>query len=258
MGPELLEKADYNRMLEIHKERFGNAAEFNFIIIGNFDEAELKKYIAQYIASLPAKKGKKEVATDDNMKVKQGDVYGEFILATENKQANYAGIWTTNQIEYTAENSIMASIVGQLMSTNLTNTVREQEGAAYSPHASASLDKTFEPMLIIQAVFGINANKKDKVCELTTKALTDLSTSVKEEELNKVKEYMLKAIDQNEHENRYWMNVMRAYLNTGVDRNASYRDIINGLTPEKIQNFTKQILASGNRIQFIMLPTAEK
>ena len=258
MGPELIEKADYNRMLEIHKERFGNAAEFNFIIIGNFDEAELKKYIAQYIASLPAKKGKKEVATDDNMNVKQGDVYGEFILATENKQANYAGIWTTNQIEYTAENSIMASIVGQLMSTNLTNTVREQEGAAYSPHASASLDKTFEPMLIIQAVFGIDANKKDKVCELTTKALTDLSTSVKEEELNKVKEYMLKAIDQNEHENRYWMNVMRAYLNTGVDRNASYRDIINGLTPEKIQNFTKQILASGNRIQFIMLPPAEK
>ena len=76
--------------------------------------------------------------------------------------------------------------------------------------------------------------------------------------MNKVKEYMLKAIDQNEHENRYWMNVMRAYLNTGVDRNASYRDIINGLTPEKIQNFTKQILASGNRIQFIMLPPAEK
>ena len=257
IGLELLEKADYNRMQQIHKERFGNAAEFNFIIIGNFDEAELKKYIAQYIASLPAKKGKKEVAKDDNLKVKQGDVYSEFILATENKQANYAGLWTTNKIAYTTENSIMTSIVGQLMSTNLTNTVREQEGAAYSPHASASLDMTFEPSLVVQAVFGCDASKKEKVCELSTKALTDLSTDVKAEELSKIKEYMLKAIDQNEHENRYWMNIMRAYLNTGVDRNTGYRDIVNGITPEKIQNFVKQILASGNRIQFLMLPPAE-
>jgi zinc protease len=95
------------------------------------------------------------------------------------------------------------------------------------------------------------------VCELTTKALTDLSTNVKEEELNKIKEYMLKAIDQNEHENRYWLNVMYAYLNTGVDRNAGYRDIVKGLTPAKIQDFTKKILAAGNRIQFVMLPPAE-
>ncbi len=257
MGPELLAKADYNRMVQIHKERFGNAAEFNFIIIGNFDEAQLKQYVAQYIASLPAKKGKKEKAVDDKLAVKKGDVYGEFIFDTENKQAKYAGIWHTNKIAYTAENSVMASIVGQLMSTNLTNTVREDEGAAYSPHASASLDLSFEPELVVQATFGIDSKKKDRVCELTTKALTDLSTSVKEEELNKIKEYMLKAIDQNEHENRYWLNAMHAYLKTGVDRNAGYRELVNGLTPAKIQDFTKKILSAGNRIQFVMLPPAE-
>ena len=257
VGPELLEKANYSRMLEIHKERFGNAAEFNYIIIGNFDEAQLKQYVAQYIASLPAKKGKKEVAIDDKLAIKKGDVYGEFVYATENNQAKYAGIWHTNKIAYTAENSVMASIVGQLMSTNLTNSVREDEGAAYSPHASASLDMSFEPELVVQASFGIDPKKKDRVCELTTKALTDLSTNVKEEELNKIKEYMLKAIDQNEHENRYWLNVMYAYLNTGVDRNAGYRDIVKGLTPAKIQDFTKKILAAGNRIQFVMLPPAE-
>ena len=257
LGPELLEKANYNRMQQIHKERFGNAAEFDYIIIGNFDEAQLKQYIAQYIASLPAKKGKKEKAVNDHLDTKKGDVYSEFFYATENKQAMYAGIWHTNKVPYTAENSVMASIVGQLMSTNLTNTVREQEGAAYSPHASASLDMTYEPSLTVQAVFGTDATKIAKVCELTTKALTDLTTDVKEEELNKVKEYMLKAIDQNEKENRYWLNIMRTYLATGVDRNAGYRDIVGGLNPDKLQKFTKLILAEGNRIQFVMLPPAE-
>lgn len=257
IGPELLAKADYNRMLEIHKERFGNAAEFDFIIIGNFDEAQLRQYIAQYIASLPVKNGNKEVAVNDHLDLKKGDVYGEFVYATENKQAMYAAIWNTNNIPYTPENIIKASIVGQLMSTNLTNSVREDEGAAYSPHASASLNMSFEPALVVQAVFGIDANKKEKVCELTTKALTDLSTAVKEEDLSKVKEYMLKAIDQNEHENRYWLSTMQTNLLTGVNRNAGYRDIVSGLTPAAVQDFVKQILASGNRIQFVMLPPAE-
>lgn len=257
VSPELLDKADYNRMIEIHKERFGNAAEFDFIIIGNFDETELRKYVAQYIASLPAKDAAKEVAVDNKRYLKSGDVYGEFEHATENKQAMYAAIWNTNKIPYTPENSLKASIVGQLMSTNLTKSVREEEGAAYSPHASASLDMTFEPMLVVQAVFGMDANKKEKVCELTTKALTDLSTAVQEEELNKVKEYMLKAIDQNEHENGYWSGIMRTYLAIGVDRNTGYRDTVNAITPEKIQEFVKQILASGNRIQFLMLPPKE-
>ena len=110
---------------------------------------------------------------------------------------------------------------------------------------------------MIQAAFGIDPTKKEKVCELTTKALTDLSTAVKVEELNKIKEYMLKAIDQNEHENRYWSNTMRTYLSTGVDRNAGYRDIVNGLTPEAIQDYVKLILKPGNRIQYLMLPPAK-
>lgn len=258
MSPALIEKMDYARTLQIHNERFGNAAEFDFVIIGNFDEAQLKQYVAQYIASLPAKKAKKEVAADDNLDVKQGDVYGEFEHATENNQAMYAAVWKTNTIPYNAENVIKTSIVGQLMSTNLTNSVREDEGAAYSPHAYGSLNHGFEPTAVIQAAFGIDAGKKEKVCELTTKALTDLSTAVKADELNKVKEYMLKAIDQNEHENRYWTGVMQTYLLLNVDRNAGYRDIVNGLTPESVQEFVKLILKPGNRIQYLMLPPAKQ
>ena len=50
---------------------------------------------------------------------------------------------------------------------------------------------------------------------------------------------------------------MRTYLSTGVDRNAGYRDIVNGLTPEAIQDYVKLILKPGNRIQYLMLPPAK-
>ena len=258
MNVDVIDKMDYARTLQIHNERFGNAAEFDFIIIGNFDEAKLKEYVAQYIASLPAnKKAKKETAKNDNKKMLTGIQYGEFERATENNQAMLASIWNVNNIPFTPENIIKASVVGQLMSTNLTNSVREDEGAAYSPHAYASMSYSFEPSLTVQAAFGIDATKKDKVCQLTTAGLEDLIKEVKEEELNKVKEYMLKTIDQSERENRYWMGAMQTYLLYNVDKTAGYRDIVSGLTPASISEFVKQIVAPGNRIQYVMMPPAK-
>ena len=257
MSVDLLNKADYDRMLQIHNERFGNAAEFEYIIIGNFDEAQLKQLIAQYIASLPVKDAAKEVSANDNKNMKKGIARSEFEHATENNQAMLASIWNVNTIPYTPENIIKANVVGQLMSTNLTNSVREDEGAAYSPHGRASMTYTYEPVLLVQAAFGIDPTKKDKVCELTAKALEEMADNVKEEELNKVKEYLLKTIDQNERENNYWLGLMDNYLDHNIDKAEGYRDIVNGLTPASIQEFVKLIIAPGNRIQYLMLPPAK-
>lgn len=58
--PEDLEKVNYDRILQIAKERFANAADFTFTIVGNYDEAAIFPFIEQYIASLPAKGAKED------------------------------------------------------------------------------------------------------------------------------------------------------------------------------------------------------
>ena len=55
-----LKDINYDRILEIAKERFQNAAQFTFVISGNFDEQTIRPLIEQYIASLPATKAKPE------------------------------------------------------------------------------------------------------------------------------------------------------------------------------------------------------
>ena len=56
---EMLKQVNYDRVLEIAKERYANAADFTFYFVGSFDEATIKPLIEQYIASLPAQKGVK-------------------------------------------------------------------------------------------------------------------------------------------------------------------------------------------------------
>ena len=116
---------------------------------------------------------------------------------------------------------------------------------------------SYIPELFVQAVFGIDPAKKDKVCDLTTKALEDMATEVKAEELNKIKEFMLKRIEQNEHENNYWVGAMQTLLSYNVDKASASRETINAITPESIQEFVKEIIKPGNRILFLMLPPAK-
>jgi zinc protease len=57
---EDLDKIDYARAYQIYRERFADASDFTFFIVGNFDMAKTKKLIETYIASLPAKAGNEQ------------------------------------------------------------------------------------------------------------------------------------------------------------------------------------------------------
>ena len=49
-----LDRVSYDRVLEIYSERFADAANFKTVVIGNYDESELRRLLCQYLAPLPA------------------------------------------------------------------------------------------------------------------------------------------------------------------------------------------------------------
>ena len=49
-----LAKVDPARTVAMHRERFGNASGFTFVLVGSFAVEELKPLLAQYLGGLPA------------------------------------------------------------------------------------------------------------------------------------------------------------------------------------------------------------
>ena len=249
---EMFSKMDYDRMVAIYKERFANAADFTFIIAGNFDEAEMEKYVAQYIASLPAK-GKAEKAVNDGKAVVKGKVNKTFKQKSESNLAMMAMVWT-GDIDYTLENKLKVSIVGQLMANELLNSVREDEGAAYSPYSVGSVGTSYKDYFVIQTAFALNPDKREKSEKATINSLETLAKDIPDTELKKMKEYMLKRYDEQVRENGYWLGVMEDAAMNGIDSYSDYKKIINSLTAEQMEKFVGQLLKQGNRCEVIMLP----
>lgn len=252
IGMEMIEGMNYDRMLQIYKERFANASDFTFFFTGNFDPAQMRKYIEQYIATLPAA-GKKEQAVNDGKAFAKGNVTNEFKHKTENDQAMLAMVWS-GQLPYTLENKIKISIAGQLMANELLNRVREDEGAAYSPYSVGQLKKDYEEGFVIQTAFGLNPDKRESSEKLTIACLEDLSKNIPDSELNKMKEYMTKKADEDAHDNRYWQGVMQEMATNNLDVNTKYKEVVQKITTKEMQDFIADLLKQGNRCKVVMMP----
>ena len=250
-----LKKLNYDRMLQIAKERLANAGDFTFAFVGNFDEATLRPLIEQYIASLPGNAKKKEnwnVVTTYH----QGKAVNKFRRKMETPKANAYMYWYNNNVPYTLETGIKASAAGQVLEMVYLKKIREDASAAYSASAFGSASAGSDvPMTTIVGVCPLNPEKAELATQIMRDEAKAMCETVDAEMLKKVKEAMLNKYEENGKRNGYWMDIITDYDELGIDKYNGYKEIVNALTPESIAEFMKNVIfAGGNNVEVIMLP----
>ena len=253
IGVEDLKDVNYDRILEMAKERTANAAAFTFTICGNFDEAAIRPLIEQYIASLPSQKKivkGKDVSTDF-----KGIVINNFKHKAETPKAIGVMVWNSKKLPYTLENSIMASMAGQILSMEYLKKIREDASAAYTVQAQASLSRDdFGTEATILCYCPMKPEKADTAIMIMRDEVEALAKGCDPDKLQKVKEYMLKNHGDQLKQNGYWMGRISTWRKYGLDFHTDYEKVVNAQTPETIAAFVKKLLAAGNRAEVIMLP----
>ena len=251
---EALKDVNYDRMLQIAKERTANAANYTFIFVGAFDEAVIRPYIEQYIASLPAQKGKKSNFVDvESHPV--GQTITHFTRKSETPKAVAQIYWYDAKTPYTLENQIKANILGQVLGKIYLQKIREDESAAYS--AGARGWSTYEGNNFFTAVMAycpMKPEKADVAIRIMNEEMVNACKSIDETTLKEIKELFVKDMQTSFKENGYWVRNIHNYLFTGYDGHTGIIDIVNAQTPESIAAFARQLMSAGNKVEVVMLP----
>ena len=251
---EDLQSVNYDRMLEIAKERTANAADYTFFFVGNFDEAVIRPLIEQYIASLPGKKGKMSnwVNTDTHP---EGQTINHFTRKMETPKANARIYWYDTKTPYSLENSIKADMLGQVLGKIYLQKIREDASAAYSAGASGYATINGDrPFTAIMASCPMKPEMSDVALKIMNDEIVEACKNIDATTLKEIKELMIKDHVTELKENGYWMSTLISYVGRGIDDPTGYEDIINAQTPETIAAFARQILAAGNKVEVVMLP----
>ena len=252
---EELKNVNYDRVLEIAKQRTANAADFTFYFVGNFDENLLRSYIEQYIASLPGDPKKTE-NYKNVVERPAGELINKFTRKMETPKAMARMYWYSTKTPYTLENRILASAAGQVLSKIYLQKIREDAGAAYS--AGASGGATIVGDRVFTSIVGACPMKPefaDMALKIMREEIVNISKSVDPATLNEIKALMIKDAETSEKENSHWLSVFNMLVSRNIDIQTNYKNIVNGLTPEKVAAFVKNvILKEGNHVEVIMLP----
>ena len=249
---EDLDKIDYDRIMQIWKERFSNARGYEFYFVGNFDEATIRPLIEQYIASLPSQKKVADWKDVDDFA--DGKINNTFTRKMESPKALAFKLWHM-PMAYNLENSVLADAAGQVLMMVYLKDIREDASAAYTVQAVGGLRRNGNKGLTtMQAYCPMDPEKAETAINLMAKGMADNTIKVDADKVAKVKENMLKNADIDAKSNGHWMDVIDEYIWTGVDLQNDYKKVVNDLTPEKIAAFLKQLVGSGNQIDVIMTP----
>ena len=248
-----LKKVDYDRILQIAKERTANAAAYTFTIVGNYDEQTIRPLLEQYLAALPAK-GKVVKGTDIATDFK-GIVTNNFKHKAETPKAIAVMAWNSKTLPYNLEYSIKASMAGQILAMEYLKKIREDAGAAYTVQASASVTRDdFGTDGTIFCYCPMKPEKADTAVMIMRNEVEQMMTTCDADKLQKVKEYMLKNHGDQLKQNNYWMGRIGIWRKYGLDFHTDYEKVVNAQTPESISDFVKELVKAGNRAEVVMMP----
>jgi zinc protease len=251
---EDLAKVSYDRILEMAKEQTQNAAAFTFTIIGNYDEAAIRPLIEQYLAALPgnAKKVQKGKDVEDSFK---GNVKNNFRRKMETPKAVAFMMWKNEKMKYTLENIIRSSMAGQILSMIYIEKIREEASAAYTVSAQGGTNRDdYRTTSTVVVYCPMKPEKGDVAVRIMDEEVQTLAKTVDAEKLQKVKEYMLKNVDDQAKTNNYWIRQIGNLRDYGVDTHTDYKQVVEAQTPETIAAFMKELLKSGEKAEVVMMP----
>ena len=228
---QMFDGMDYQRMVKIVQERLANARDYTFVFVGNFDEALLKEYVEQYIASLPTKK---ELAKSKDIRsLWNGHIENRFKQEMQDGQTMIAEMWRTNNIDYTMQNRTLLQVVEDILSNIYLKTIREEYSASYTVQATADVD-TDGPgcVFTVGGVCPCDPDKAELAERLLKEGMQQVAQNIDPDILAKVKEALLKRADTNLRENAYWMNMMYRWNKFGVDCHNGYKEFVQSITPQ--------------------------
>ena len=251
---EDFDKISYQRILDIYKERYGDASDFIFTFVGNLNVDSIRPYIEQYLATLPANGRVYKPSPDALPKIMKGKLENHFSREMQTPKSSVFQLYS-GKSEYNLKNLLTASLLSQILDLVYTETIREAEGGSYGVYAGVSLSDFPKGQTTLQVFFDTDPEKWENMVRIVDEEIQRIATEgPKSEHLTKSRDNMLKRHNERLQENSYWLNVIDSYYFRGMDAYTNYKETLESITADDIKKFMSDFISQGNCVEVVMGP----
>ncbi len=245
-----LERMEYTDILYRSRERFSNAADFVFILVGDFNVDECKELAVKYIGSIPGNvQAREEWLVVPNYLAK-GTISRRFLYRMINPRT-YSHITNTLGVEFNLENSIKSSLLKICMDNLLES--RDVRRYVTRWDDKVELRNYPEEIFTMQIMFETDSLNAQRVGDIVQERLDDIAAGkIGDDDFAGLKLRLKGDFLQRSATNIFWIDLMELRYMAGKDFYGNYMKVLESLTKEEFEKFVSDIVAKGNRISIIM------
>ena len=247
-------EVDPAKALRFYKERFANAGNFTFSIVGNVKLDELKPLVERYIGSLPT--GQSESWRETGEEKPKGVVERVVKKGTEPKA--YTHFIFSGPAVFAPENRFAIRALNELVQMRLNDVLREQLGGTYSPQVGGGINRLPRQEFEEHIEYGSSPENVDKLGKSVLQLIDSLQKNgPTAAEVEKVREQIIRAREVETKTNEYWSGNLVSRDRAGEDvggLGAPYDLLVKGLSAALLQDASKKYFNTTNYAKFILLP----
>ncbi|CAN5592492.1 insulinase family protein [soil metagenome] len=245
---------DIERSFELFRERFADASDFTFYIVGNFAVDSIRPLVERYLGSLPSL-GRQESAQDVGIRAPTGVVRREVYRGLEPKARTQ--IVFNGTIEYEQENLTALTALAEVLQLRLREVLREDLAGTYGVGVSASAAREPRPRYRISLGFGAAPERLEELTGVVFAQIDSLNRyGPQERDLAKVREMQVRSREVELRENRFWLSQLLAYDQNGWDPRGilTFEQRARGVTARMVQEAARRYLDTGNYVRVSLYP----
>ena len=248
-----LDRVSYDRIMQIYKERFSDASNFETVIIGNYDEQQLRQFLCQYLAVLPATHKGEKTNWQNVPQIVDGQKVVKFSKKMATPLANVTHYYTAD-IPFSAQADLELDFLSRVLQIAYTDSVREEKGGTYGVRVGVSFDKDDHPTALLRIAYNADPQRYGELNPVVYDQLRLIAEQgPAASSMEKVKKYLVKQYDQLAITNDYWSYVIWHQLEDGVDFDVNYCKMVEAMTAENVQQMARRILDAKRLIEVTML-----
>jgi zinc protease len=209
---DTLDDVELDRALAFYRQRFADAANFTFVLVGNLDAEQLQPLVERYLASLPST-GAHEKGRDLGGDFPPGIVKRTFALGQEDKSRFLVLFHGSQAWSEAADNDLETLRVG--LQLRLHDLLRETLGGVYSVSVAAHLNR-WRGQYALSIEFACAPAKLDELQKALWAELAAIRAhGLGEPYLSRVIQLRRRVHERELHGNTFWQHKLISALKVG-------------------------------------------
>lgn len=254
-GASYYEAMNYEKMVRIFKERYQNASDFTYYIVGDLERETVRELVAEYIASLASAGGKKEQPVKYEYYKKESVT--KDIAVDISGQKYMVDMAFSNTLKVKPVDKLCMMILQKHFEFLFQQRIRETEGGSYGVHVRTDVSDYPDPLQLFNVQFESSLEKGPRMRAIVHELIEEfLREGISDEDVEDFILLLKKERDAVPDFGSipFWTENIQFYQRTGkrLDAPEFFENVIDKIKAKDVLVFARKFFADAQCVDIVV------